>query len=29
MVEGDASKDEIILWLHKQADEILWNDELP
>ena len=29
MVEGDASKDEIILWLHKRADEILWNDELP
>jgi hypothetical protein len=25
----DASKNEIILWLHKRADEILWNDELP
>ena len=29
MVERDASKDEIILWLHKRADEIMWNDELP
>ena len=29
MVEEDASKDEIILWLHKRADEIMWNDELP
>ena len=29
MVEGDASKDEIIFWLHKRADEIMWNDELP
>ena len=29
MVERDTSKDEIILWLHKRADEIMWNDELP
>jgi hypothetical protein len=29
MIEGDASKDDIILWLHKRADEIMWNDELP
>ena len=29
MVEGDASKNEIILWLLKRADEILWNNELP
>ncbi len=29
MVERDASKDEIILWLHKRADELMWNDELP
>jgi hypothetical protein len=25
MIEGDASKDDIILWLHKRADEIMWK----